>query len=219
MVYSWAMSMRSYGDLCGVARALDVVGERWALLIVRELLLGPKRFSDLHAGLPGASPNVVSQRLRELTDSGVVARTDLGAPAHVHVYELTPWGRELEPVLLLLGRWGAQTALPSCGELSTDSMMMSIKAMFDPTQDTDLCGAYEVCIDADAFALQVEAGGIDIRRGAQERPDARLTTDANTLRAIFAHSQSIDDALQSGKIAVEGDQDATKRLIRLIGSG
>src|SRR3984885_7559744 len=92
--YTRSMS-RSYGDQCGGARSLDVIGERWALLIVRELLRGPKRFNDLLAGLPGASPNVISQRLRELTSSGVVSQRDLGPPARVGVYELTDWGREL----------------------------------------------------------------------------------------------------------------------------
>ena len=90
---------RSYGDQCGVARSLDVVGERWALLIVRELLLGPKRFNDLMAGLPAASPNVISQRLRELTNTGVIQQRELPPPARVRVYELTGWGRELEPVI------------------------------------------------------------------------------------------------------------------------
>src|SRR5436305_8974178 len=99
-------SKRTYGDRCGIARALDRVGERWALLVVRELLLGPKRFGDLRAGLPGASPNVLSQRLRELEDAGVVRRRRLPPPAGVRVYELTEWGRELEPVVLHLGRWG-----------------------------------------------------------------------------------------------------------------
>ena len=88
---------RSYGDQCGVARSLDVIGERWALLIVRELLLGPKRFNDLLAGLPGASPNVISQRLRELTGSGVIRHRDLGPPARVGVYELTDWGTSSSP--------------------------------------------------------------------------------------------------------------------------
>ena len=95
---------RSYGDQCGVARSLDVIGERWALLIVRELLLGPKRFNDLMAGLPGASPNVISQRLRELAGRNVIRQRDLGPPARVRVYELTDWGRELEPVVLHLGQ-------------------------------------------------------------------------------------------------------------------
>src|ERR1700685_3017592 len=104
---------RSYGDSCGIARALDLVGERWALLVVRELLLGPKRFTDLRAGLPKVSADVLSQRLRELERIGAVQRRKLPPPAGVQVYELTDWGRELEPVLLALGRWGSRTDLPA----------------------------------------------------------------------------------------------------------
>ena len=98
---------RTYGDACGIPRALDRVGERWALMVIRELVLGPKRFTDLRTGLPGASPNVLAQRLRELEHAGVVRRRRLPPPAASQVYELTDWGRELEPVLLALGRWGA----------------------------------------------------------------------------------------------------------------
>src|SRR3954447_23862520 len=103
---------RTYGDRCGIARALDAVGERWALLVVRELLLGPKRFTDLRAGLPGASPNVLAQRLRELEAAGVVERQTLPPPAAAQVYALTARGAALEPVILALGRWGAEAALP-----------------------------------------------------------------------------------------------------------
>ena len=123
---------RSYGDQCGVARSLDVVGERWALLIVRELLLGPKRFNDLMAGLPGASPNVISQRLRELTNSGVVSHRDLGPPARVRVYELTGWGRELEPVIVHLGRWGSGAPLPEDASWSLDSLLIALQGTADP---------------------------------------------------------------------------------------
>src|SRR4051794_31511717 len=98
---------RTYGDRCGVARALDVVGERWALLVVRELLLGAKRFTDLRGGLPRVSPDVLAQRLRELEDAGIVQRRTLPPPAASKVYELTPRGAELEPVVIALGRWGA----------------------------------------------------------------------------------------------------------------
>src|SRR5882724_9674006 len=98
---------RSYGDPCGIARALDLVGERWALLVVRELVLGPKRFTDLRAGLPNLSPDVLAQRLRELERAGVALRRKLPPPAGSWVYELTDWGRELEPVVLALGRWGS----------------------------------------------------------------------------------------------------------------
>src|SRR3954452_5144800 len=98
---------RSYDDACGIARALDVIGERWALLVVRELVFGPKRFTDLQAGLRRVSPDVLAQRLRDLEAAGVVARRTLPPPAASRVYELTDRGRELEPVLRALGRWGS----------------------------------------------------------------------------------------------------------------
>src|SRR6266851_2299557 len=103
---------RSYGDACGIARALDVVGERWALLVVRELLLGPQRFSDLRRALASASSNLVADRLRELESRGVVGRRKLAPPAGSWVYELTEWGRELEPIMLALGSWGVRVPLP-----------------------------------------------------------------------------------------------------------
>src|ERR671932_1050136 len=105
-------TMRSYQDGCAVAHALDFVGERWALLVVRELLLGPKRFTDLRTGLPGVSPNVLAQRLRELEQAGVVRRRRLPPPAASQVYELTEWGVDLEPVLTALGRWGSRSPAP-----------------------------------------------------------------------------------------------------------
>src|ERR1700759_2281904 len=119
--------LRSYEDPCGIARALDVVGERWALLIVRELSFGPKRFTDLRAGLRGASPNVLSQRLQELESTGVVQRRKA-------LYELTAWGRELHPVLLQLGRWGARSLARPRGELSVDALMLALEATFVPAQ-------------------------------------------------------------------------------------
>ena len=102
---------RTYGDSCGIARGLDVVGDRWALLVARELLLGPKRFTDLRDGLPGIGPDVLSARLRDLEQAGVLGRAALPPPAGSRVYELTEWGRELEPVLLALGRWGSRAAI------------------------------------------------------------------------------------------------------------
>ena len=109
---------RSYEDGCAAAHALDLIGERWALLVVRELLLGPKRFTDLRAGLPGISPNVLSQRLDELERVGVVRRRRLLPPAASWVYDLTPWGQELEPIILQLGRWGARSPLRCPSALS-----------------------------------------------------------------------------------------------------
>jgi DNA-binding HxlR family transcriptional regulator len=114
---------RSYDDPCGVARALDVVGERWALLVVRELLFGPKRFTDLRAGLPTASQNVLSTRLRELEESGVVRKRKLPPPAAATVYELTERGAELQPVLFHLARWGSRGPITTTNGLSVDAMV------------------------------------------------------------------------------------------------
>src|ERR687895_1821390 len=113
---------RTYDDACAAAHALDLVGERWALMVVRELVLGPKRFTDLRTGLPQASPNVLAQRLKELEEVGVVRKRRLPPPAASQVYELTDWGRELESVLIALGRWGARAPLdPECVGMSVDS--------------------------------------------------------------------------------------------------
>src|SRR3954470_15195354 len=126
---------RTYGDHCGIARALDVVGERWALLLVRELLLGPQRFSDLRRALPRASSNMVADRLHELHGHGVVARRTLPPPAGSVVYELTPWGRELEPVVLALGGWGVRAPQPpGRATLSPTSVLLFLRggARIDP---------------------------------------------------------------------------------------
>src|SRR5215216_3549996 len=124
---------RTYGDPCGIARALDVVGERWALLVVRELLLGPKRFTDLRTGLPHVSPDVLAQRLRELDQDGVVRRRTLAPPAGSKVYELTERGRELEPVILALGRWGSSEPFPPAdARLGPDSAVIALLTVFEP---------------------------------------------------------------------------------------
>src|SRR5437879_6423056 len=123
---------RRYDTGCAVAHALDLVGERWALLVVRELLLGPKRFTDLLAGLPGAGPDMLTQRLRELTDAEVVHRRRLSPPSASWVYELTPWGAELAPTVVGLARWASRSpAMPYDAPLSVDSVMLSLIALFD----------------------------------------------------------------------------------------
>ncbi|MFJ9370848.1 winged helix-turn-helix transcriptional regulator [Nocardia sp. NPDC101769] len=207
---------RSYGDPCGVARSLDVIGERWALLVVRELLLGPKRFNDLLASLPGVSPNVLSQRLRDLVDHGVVHRRDLGVPARVHLYELTEWGRELEPVLLQLGRWGSRAPLPPDRELGLDSLLLGIKAGFDPARADELRGTYEFRVDTDTYVAEVTDGSVQVGRGRAERPDATLTIDLDTLRAVCAGRRTLADAVGSGDLRLDGDQHAAARLTDLL---
>jgi DNA-binding HxlR family transcriptional regulator len=204
---------RSYGDQCGVARSLDVIGERWALLIVRELLLGPKRFNDLLAGLDGASPNVISQRLRELTGSGVIRQRDLGPPARVRVYELTDWGRELEPVVLHLGQWGTRAPLPEGARWGLDSLLLALQASADPAV---VNGRYELRVGADVFTVDGTAGSVRMRRGTADRPDAALTTDADTLHAVALGKRSIAETAESGDLRLDGDAQAISGLTGLL---
>ncbi|MGW4642814.1 winged helix-turn-helix transcriptional regulator [Sphaerisporangium sp. NPDC004334] len=207
---------RSYGDACGVARGLDVIGDRWALLVVRDLLLGPKRFNDLLAGLPGVSPNVLTQRLADLTGHGVVRRRDLGAPARVHLYELTEWGRELEPVLLGLGRWGSRAPSPPDRELGRDSLLLGVKACFDAARADELRGTYELRVAPETYALEVTEGSIEISRSDAGRPDATLTTDLDTLRAVLAGRRTPADAVRSGDLHLDGDPRAARNLTDLL---
>ena len=204
---------RSYGDQCGVARSLDVIGERWALLIVRELLLGPKRFNDLMAGLTGASPNVISQRLRELTGSGVIRHRDLGPPARVRVYELTDWGRELEPVVLHLGQWGTRAPLPEGAGWGLDSLLLALQATADPAV---VNGRYELRIGSEVFTVDGTSGSVRVRRGTADRPDAALTTDADTLHAVALGNRPIADTVEPGDLRLDGDPQAISGLTSLL---
>lgn len=210
--------MRTYDDACAAAHALDLVGERWALLVVRELLLGPKRFTDLRAGIPKASPNVLAQRLRELERAGVVRRRKLPPPAAARVYELTEWGLELEPVVVSLGRWGARSPSRPCDtELGTDSLILSLRTMFDPLAAEGLTASYELRLGEDRFRAVVDDGRFEIvRGGVTERPDASIETDVGTLAALVYEGSNLDEALRSGHMKIEGDESVVERLLTLF---
>ncbi len=199
---------RSYGDQCGVARSLDIIGERWSLLIVRELLLGPKRFSDLMHGLSGASPNVISQRLRELTGDGVIRQVDLGPPSRVKLYELTEWGSELYPVLLHLGQWGEKAPLPQGSPPSLDSLLLALQSKADPTLVGDQ--VYELRIDADVIAVSAPSTPGGTLRLAREKPahaDATLVTASGTLRAVCFGQRTVEEAERAGALTIEGKRE------------
>ena len=209
--------MRTYDDACAAAHALDLIGERWALLVVRELLLGPKRFTDLRAGLPHASPNVLAQRLRELERAGVVRRRKLPPPAASRVYELTEWGEELEPVIIRLGRWGARSSSkPRDAALSTDSLVLSFRTMFDPGAADGLSASYELRIGEDRFRAVVGDGRFEIVRGGAERPDATVETDAGTLAALVDEGRELAEAVRSGDVKIEGDESAVESFLTLF---
>src|SRR3954451_18399287 len=160
-------SKRTYGDRCGVARALDLVGERWALLVVRELLLGPKRFTDIRAGLPHASSNILAERLRDLEQGAVIQRRKLPPPAASTVYELTEWGRELEPIVTKLGAWGARSPFPpETQEINADSIVLALRSLFDREAAGEASVTYEIRLGIEVFHVVVAGGEIELLRGA-----------------------------------------------------
>lgn len=206
-----------YQDGCAAAHALSLVGERWALLVVRELMLGPKRFTDLRVGLPNVSPNVLAQRLRDLEEVGVVQKRKLPPPAASQVYELTSWGYGLEPVLVQLGRWGVQSPLlPKGASLSLNSLILSFRTMFNPSSAKGLRANYELRLGDYSFFARVENGHFEILPGQASKPDATLETTPEMLAALVYSGYDFSEALRSGGVKLTGDKNAMKRFFKLF---
>ncbi len=210
-------SKRTYGDSCGIARGLDAVGERWALLIARELVLGPKRFTDLRAGLPKLGPDILSLRLRELEQAGIVRRRTLAAPAASRVYELTEWGAELEPVLLALGRWGSRAPLAAqAPPLGVDAAILALETTFDPVAAAGLDERYTLGLGEQVFSLLVADGRLVVGRGEDAEATVRFDTDTATLAAVVWHGRPLRDAIESEALQLRGDRAAAERLLGLF---
>jgi DNA-binding HxlR family transcriptional regulator len=203
---------RDYFDGCGAAHALDLVGERWALLVVRELVLGPKRFTDLRTGLPHASPNVLSQRLRELEDAGVLRRRRLPPPAASAVYELSEWGQELEPVLQALGRWAARS-LPESDGIKVDSFILSLRTMFAPERAADTDVTLQLVLDDQPFRVRLGHGALEIERGELPGADATVRCAPTLLAGIVYQGLSVADAQVDGSLVLTGDPAALDALV------
>jgi DNA-binding HxlR family transcriptional regulator len=187
-----------------VARSLDAIGERWALLVVRELLLGPKRFAELRNGLPGVSPNVLTQRIRDLVDKGVVYRQQLGPPANVQVYGLTEQGQQLEPVLLFLGRWGTQMAMPADAPLGVDSILLGVKAWFAANRRTT---RYRITIGSTHYVLSASAEDVAMQRVAADDgdPDTEIViSDAAALESLATGRRTLEDVVAAGNLRYVG---------------
>lgn len=211
-------SKRSYGDACGISRALDVVGERWALMVVRELLLGPKRFTDIRQGLPKLSADVLAQRLRGLEEAGIVRHRKLPPPAASQVYELTDAGLALEPVLLELGRWGGANApAPQEGMcMSLDSHLVSMQTLFDPERARGFEAVVQLRFEGGSFVADIAGGAIEIERNEVASPDATIDADPGALLDVLHGRRELADALASGDVRFEGDEDAATRFTTLF---
>ena len=210
------MTSRSYDQFCGIARALDLVGERWALLVVRDLILGPKRFTDLRRGLPGIGTNVLAARLKELERGGVVARRTLPPPAASTVYELTEYGRTLETPLLALGCWGARSMGARQPEqaLRSEWFGVALKAFFRPEAAADLKAEVELRFDDGTLLARLDHGTLVVEPASPNGADLVLTTEVETLIAYLAGA-----AVPPAALEPEGDQTLLERLPQVFAFG
>jgi DNA-binding HxlR family transcriptional regulator len=209
-----SISSRTYDQFCGIARALDLVGERWALLVVRDLLLGPKRFTDLRRGLPGIGTNILAARLKELERAGVVRRRMLPPPAASAVYELTEYGRALEGPLLAFGRWGALTmGRRNDGQaLRSEWLVVALKAFFRPEAARDLSATVELRFDDGTFLARIDRGSLLVQPSVRDGADLVLTTEPETLIGYLAGAE-----VPAAALAPEGDEGLLERLPELFG--
>ena len=209
---------RWYNDACGTAFGLEVIGERWALLVVRELMLGARRFSDLRAALPGISAKVLTERLTALEATGVAARRMLPPPGKAQVYELTAWGLAAEPLIQELGRWAAQSSahdprLP----LSAVSLMLSLRTMLDPEACAAFSGRIGFVIGEERFVAEPAGRELPIRRGDPEVADAVFRAPAADVIAAGIYAGVPWEELEAGAgLAITGDRARALAFARLF---
>ena len=202
---------RGYDDACGTAHALELIGERWSLLVLRELMLGPRRFSELRADLPGISANVLAQRLVELEQRGLARKLRLPPPASVQVYEATEWGLEAEPIVQALGRWAARSprhdpTLPISGV----SILLSFRTMIDRVQARGLRANIGFCFGESGYVARLDDGSILVSRGDPAGCDVIFTAAPTALAAVVYGGAPLDS------IGVEGDMALAKRFTTLF---
>ncbi len=204
--------MRSYKQFCALARTLDVLGERWTLLLIRELLLGPRRFTDLSSGLPGIAPNLLSDRLRALEAQGLISRANLPPPAGARVYELTERGRRLQPALLELARWGMDPIEPPRPDEYRQPgwYAIALQAAFRPELARDLEESYAFVVDDVAFHLKVADGEAYARYGAPQAAAFVLRTPLANFLAIATGTR------RPRRSELEGSAAAFRRFTRLF---
>ena len=209
--------MRTYSQYCGLAHALDLVGERWALLVVRELVLGPKRFTDLQAGLPGIGTNVLSTRLRELEENGLVTRRTLPPPAASTVYELTPYGRDLEPAVYALGRWGARSlgVRPAGQPLRSGWLGLALRGFSRP-EACDLDATVALRLDDTTLAVRLAPGSIAVDDEDPTDPDLVVETSNDVLVALLAGALDPGDAVGARAVLLTGDEGLFDPLVSLF---
>jgi DNA-binding HxlR family transcriptional regulator len=207
---------RTYEDSCGVAHALELVGERWALLVVRELMLGAKRFGDIKQGLPGISANVLSHRLDELERAGLVVRRKLPKPAAVWVYDLTAWARDLEPIMQTLGRWAARDPQHRKDlHFGTASLILSLRTNFDPSLADGVHLVVALQSNDESYVARVARKKLVIEAGEPAEVDVTIAGDPRAFASVTYGGRPLADAVSTGDLAVTGDMAAAESFLHL----
>jgi len=210
------MAARTYGQYCAITTALDLIGERWSLLVVRELLDGPKRYTDLLAGLTGIATDMLATRLRDLEAAGVVTRRTLPPPAGSKVYELTPLGQDLRPMMIEMVRWGLRLlGEPGTGmAFQPHGLSLWLHAMFhaDRAHGAGLTAQFDV--DGTSMHARIADGSIETGSGPADHPDVIIRSDAATLARV---ARDPDAAVDPGRIQITGSTDNVARLLSVLG--
>ncbi|GMQ98917.1 MAG: winged helix-turn-helix transcriptional regulator [Acidimicrobiia bacterium] len=212
------MNRRTYGQTCALALALDAIGERWTLLIVRDLLLGPLRYKDLQDGLPGISTNLLSTRLHHLEEIGLVEKATLPPPAGSSVYQLTPDGRSLGPAIAALGTWGVRfiAHAPVGSHRSAAWAVQGLAFMADLDQAADTNDSYEFQLDGESFLIHAHGGSVRAERGSTPKADVVVETTVETMRSLRHGEQVLDDGDAGLAISVLGDAAAVERCAAIL---
>lgn len=207
---------RQYDDGCAVAQIMDVIGERWALLVIREMMFGPRRFGDLRAALPGISANVLTQRLDGLERAGIVRRRKLPPPASLHAYELTEWGMEAEPLFRVIGKWAARSPMLRPAPMSVASVILSLRTMFNPYA----AGRYRAVVGfrfgLEEFVARIGDGRMDIEPGDASKTDICFDGDQNAFVAIVYGGVPVSEVESGGTLVIRGKREYLDRFISLF---
>jgi DNA-binding HxlR family transcriptional regulator len=209
---------KRFDQYCPIAHALSLIGERWALLVVRELLKGPKRYTDLAAGLPGIGTNILAARLRALEDGGVVRRRKLPPPAASTVYELTEYGADLDEAMNALARWGIRSLGPPgpADELFPDWGVSAFPALLNPEAARGLHETYVIRVDDDVFTVRIDDGCVDAEVGATGAPDLDIAMDMETFYAVASGTLDPLEAVEQARLRLHGDPETLTRCFTVL---
>jgi DNA-binding HxlR family transcriptional regulator len=209
------VEQRTYNQYCATAHTLDLVGERWTLLLIRELLTGPKRFGDLQASLRGLGTGLLAARLKHLEHEGIAHRVTLPPPARTPAYALTEAGEDLGPAILALARWGLKWAMGERQPTETFHpgwAVLGLEACFDPEAAAGLHAVYEFRVDDEPFHARVDDGAIEVLHGPAQNPDAAITISEGAFLRIVGQGLTLSEAIESGAASASGDREALRRL-------